>query len=55
MQKQAEKAEKESNVKLRGADEEKQRELRVLQKEDKHLRYVMSEKDAQLGKCKKNV
>ena len=39
---------------LREADEEKERELNILQKENKRLMNDMTEKDAQLGKREKN-
>ena len=47
--------EKERELKiLREADMEKDREIKILQKENKRLMNYMTEKDAQLGKREKN-
>jgi len=54
MQKQAEKAEKETAVKLREADEERQHERKVLENEINNLRSEVSKKGGKLLKLEKH-
>ena len=54
MQKQAEKAEKETAVKLREADEERQHELEALKNEINNLRSAVSKKGEKLLKLEKH-